>query len=285
MTAEPSVQETRGVDPADVPRLVGLLESDFGAASPPAGQLANQFLLDALDRGEYERFVVWPAHRPAGLLYLGHAGTVIPAGSPAAGPPLAAAAERASWRVLVGDAAIASTLVDAAGRGLLRRRPSVREQRFMVAGTHGDREPPAGLRAAGLGDLEVLTDYACALHVEDRMGPPISRGGRVGVRARLRDSILGGATWVVERVGRPVAKVDVSLRSQRRGAQVAGVYVAPEWRGRGIGGAAVGAVTDLLLAEGMPGITLHVRSDNAAAIRAYARAGYGDRGAWLLALR
>ena len=32
-------------------------------------------------------------------------------------------------------------------------------------------------------------------------------------------------------------------------------------------------------------VSLHVRSDNVAAIRAYERAGFVDEGAWILALR
>jgi ribosomal protein S18 acetylase RimI-like enzyme len=41
----------------------------------------------------------------------------------------------------------------------------------------------------------------------------------------------------------------------------------------------------MLLGQGLAGVTLHVRSDNGSAIAAYRRAGYVDRGAWLLAIR
>ncbi len=117
------------------------------------------------------------------------------------------------------------------------------------------------------------------------MGPPIPRASRAGVRSRMRDSILRGSTWVVERQGRPVAKIDLSISSRSRGAQIAGVYVDPEHRGGGIAASGVAAVSRALLDDGVPGVTLHVRSDNAPALRAYARAGMVDRGAWILALR
>jgi predicted GNAT family acetyltransferase len=79
--------------------------------------------------------------------------------------------------------------------------------------------------------------------------------------------------------------VDLSIRSLRRGAQIAGVYVDRPHRGGGIGGALVASVTRGLLDAGVPGATLHVRADNLPALQAYQRAGYTDHGAWVLALR
>jgi predicted GNAT family acetyltransferase len=90
---------------------------------------------------------------------------------------------------------------------------------------------------------------------------------------------------VVERGGRVVAKVDVSLYSRRRGAQLAGVYVDAQHRGQGIASTAVATICDELLIDGVPGVSLHVRADNATAISAYRRAGMVDMGPWLLALR
>ncbi|MDP9406059.1 MAG: GNAT family N-acetyltransferase, partial [Actinomycetota bacterium] len=142
-----------------------------------------------------------------------------------------------------------------------------------------------GYRRATARDVDALTEHACRLHVEDRMGPPIARSNRPAVRARMSDSIVRGLTFVVERNGVAVAKLDLSLRSRRRGAQIAGVYVMPAYRGQGIAGGAVATLARELLAEGLPGVTLHVRADNAAAIAAYRRAGLTDRGPWTLALR
>ena len=100
----------------------------------------------------------------------------------------------------------------------------------------------------------------------------------------MRDSIRRGTTWVIERDA-IVAKVDVSLASPQRGAQIAGVFVHRAWRGRGLAARAVAAVSAELIADGLPGVTLHVRADNPAGRAAYARAGFVDRGSWMLALR
>lgn len=288
MTASPAVDGIRRATAADTAAIVRLLEGGFGR--PLAGQGYEreryQFLLDALDRGEASRFVLWPGGDPVALVYMNDSGTIVPAGDPAGAPPLAAAAESVSWRVLIGDEAIGTAVTVHAGRGIFRRAPRMRQQRLMVfEGTGPALGRPRGLRAARAGELERLTEFACALHVEDQMGPPISRAARASVRARMRESVLAGATWVVEEAGRPVAKVDVALRSRRRGAQIAGVYVDVAARARGIATAAVAAITRDLIAEGLPSVTLHVRSDNTPALRAYARAGFADCCPWILALR
>lgn len=271
------------LDPAHVSQVVELLTGPEGPTDPTT--LSHQQLLDALDRGEHDRFWVWPADRPLGVLYVAHGGTLVPAGAPEAGPPLAGAAEQAGWRVILGDAGICRELLEAMGPSAFRRRTTVREQRFMIAVEAPETPPPLGLRRATREDTEALTDFACQLHVEDRMGPPVPRSGRNTVRSRVLDGVTSGRTWVVERRGKPVAKIDVSLHSRRRGAQLSGIYVDDSWRGRGLARQAVGALTASLLAEGLPGVTLHVRADNTPALAAYERAGFEDAMAWLLALR
>jgi len=293
MTATPSRHVLRRVDDAQVAALVTELERDFGQPRPPsppgAAAVPNAYLLDALDRGEHDRFLVWPGEQPRATVYASPTGTLVPAGDPAAGPVLAEASERIGWRVLVGDARIGDVLLKQTATGVFRRRVRARAQRFMAveAGDRARLDAPApdGFRPARRGDTEVLVELACRLHVEDLMGPPIARSARSGVRARLAETIDRGATFVVERGGLAVAKADLSLRSRRRGAQIAGVYVDASARGQGI---ATGLVAELLrrvLDDGMPSASLHVRSDNASAITAYERAGLIDRGPWVLAVR
>ncbi|MBA3373593.1 MAG: GNAT family N-acetyltransferase [Euzebyaceae bacterium] len=285
MTTTPTSEAVR-LEPQAVGGVVDALSSDFGRRDGVGGVLANQVLLDALDRGERQRFLVWPPFQPAAVLYVSPTGTLAPAGDPRGGAALAAAAEKTGWRVLVGDAPLGRALLEVHPRGVFRRRPSAREQRLMtVSGGAADVEEPAGFRRAIAGDVDRLTELACRLHVEDRMGPPISRSALPGVRSRMANSVAQGMTFVVERHGEVVAKLDLSLRSRRRGAQIAGVYVAAASRGQGLAGAAVGTLARQLLADGLPGVALHVRADNHPAIAAYRRAGLRDSGAWLLALR
>jgi len=287
LAASPGPQAVR-LPPDGVARLAQRLEHDFGRVDTPTeGVVAHQFLLDALDRGEYRAMTVWPtAEEPQGVCYVGAGGLIVPGGVPGSASPLAAAVRSSGWRVLVGDLEIGRAIVDDAGTGLFRRRPYAREQRLMVA----EQRPPAppgggGLRRASSSDLDVLTEFACGLHVEDHMGPPLSRGGRSSVRQRVSAGIRRGTSWVVEADGRVVAKIDVSIESGRRGAQLAGVYVEASWRGRGVARRGIAALTTRLLDAGMPFVTLHVRADNTPAIHAYEAAGFAQRRRWLLALR
>jgi uncharacterized protein len=286
VTAAPAADAAVRLERDAEGHVAQLLIDDFGRQPQPYARLASQVLLDSLDRGERDRFLIWPAHDIRAVLYVSPIGTLVPAGDPAAGPAFAVAAERVGWRVLVGDRPVAEALLDAYPRGLFRRRPSGREQRFMATvGAAAQVPRPTGFRRATYEDVAVLTDFACALHVEDQMGPPLSRTARPAVRARMADSVAHGLTYVVERDGHVVGKFDVSLHSRTRGAQIAGVYVHHDYRGQGITAQAVAAIVRELLADGLPGVTLHVRADNHAAIAAYRRAGLIDRGAWTLAIR
>lgn len=286
MTAAPAAPTAARLEDSNLGEVIELLEHDFGRSAPPDGVVANQVLLDALDHGEKGRFLIWPNVAPRAVLYMSEIGTLVPAGDPAAGGAFAAAAERAGWRVLVGDGPISEALLDAYPRGLFRRRPSGREQRFMAALVPPEvAQRPRGLRRATYEDVPTLTEFACELHVEDQMGPPLPRSTRPAVRARMADSVARGHTYVVERDRMVVAKFDLSLHSRTRGAQIAGVYVRPEYRGQGITGAAIAAISRDVLTDGLPGITLHVRADNGPAIAAYRRAGLVDRGPWTLAIR
>lgn len=292
MTTTPARDRVRRLERDEVAAVAGLLERDFdrppqipGAGSPA---LANAYLLDALDNGEHSRFLLWPAGTPVGLMYASATGTLVPAGDPAAAAPLAEPAERVGWRVMIGDARIGQALIEAAPGGIFRRQIRAREQRFMAVEA-GDPLPPCepqpGYRPARRGDLEVLVDFACRLHVEDQMGPPIARSARGGVRSRMHETIERGQTYVIERGGVAVGKADLSLSSHRRGAQIAGVYVDAEARGTGVATGLIRALVEELFADGVPSVSLHVRADNVPAIAAYSRAGLTDRGSWILALR
>lgn len=290
----PARQQVRRLEPGEVGAIAALLESDFDQPSQTAGRgsdpaVPNAALLDALDNGEHQRFLLWPTDAPRATMYASATGTLIPAGDPSAAAAFAEPSERLNWRVLIGDARIGDPLLETTPSTVFRRRIRAREQRFMAVEATEPlpqaRADATGFRAARSGDLEALVDFACRLHVEDQMGPPIARTARGGVRARMQETVASQAAYVIERDGQAVAKADLSLRNPRRGAQIAGVYVDGAYRGRGIATALIRGMVDLLFAEGMPSVSLHVRADNAAAITAYARAGMSDRGAWILALR
>lgn len=271
-----------------VSAMTRLLEEGFGVTPPGLeAVLFHQGLLDALDRGDHGRIAVWPAREPVAACHIGSGGRLLPVGDARAAAPFAALVADNSWRVLIGDQPLGLALLDALGRGFFRWRTSVREQRFMRVFPEevADIAPPEGMRVARSSDLSTVAELAARLHVEDLMRPPLSRAGRSAVKSRMAESIDRGDTFVVEQHGRVVAKTDVSLFSSVRGAQIAGVYVDKSARGGGIGRAMVAAVARSLTMEGLPGVTLHVRTTNTSARAAYHAAGFVDTRALTLAVR
>lgn len=287
MTTTPSRAATRRLRREEIDAVTGMLESDFGRLTDGRWDARHHYLLDALDRGEADRFVVAGGDRPRAVAHLSVSGTVVPAGDPAVAAELAPFVERSRWRILIGDEAITGALLDVCGRTWWRRRPSTRVQRLMMVTPEGliATQPATGFRRASRADLDTLEDFACQLHVEDRMGPALAGGARQGVRQRMAESVDRGLTWVVQRDGRTVGKVDLSLYSARRGAQIAGVFVDRALRGRGIATGMIATLSSQLFDSGLPVITLHVRNDNTAAVTAYERAGFTQQGRWILALR
>ena len=288
MTSAQVRQDAAPLAEGQVPHMIAALERGFGA-TPPGREaiLFHQGLLDVLDRGGHGRCLVWPARDPVAICHVGIGGRILPAGDPDGAAPLADAIGAQNWRVVIGDLPLSDAMMKLWTRGLFRRRYTVREQRYMriLPEDVAAIAPPEGMRTARAGDLDEVAELAARLHVEDLMRPPLSRSGRASVRARMAESIDRGDTFVVERAGRVVAKTDVSMYSRSRGAQIAGVYVEERARAQGLATGLVAAVARTLVLEGLPGVTLHVRSDNEAAKRAYVAAGFVDVRPLTLAVR
>jgi GNAT superfamily N-acetyltransferase len=195
-----------------------------------------------------------------------------------------------SWRLLVGDVAAADALLLRSVRG----RGVVHDQRYLAVDPNAVPDatevPDPGVRSAEAADVEVLADLAVRLHIDDGFGPDPGEGGRRGYRDRLAVSVRSGVIDVVGPVGRPVAKLERSVDHRRYGVQLAGIVVAPDHRGRGIGRGLVAVATRRALAQrralgtSPPAVTLHTRADNAPALVAYGAAGFGIVEPWRLAL-
>ena len=83
--------------------------------------------------------------------------------------------------------------------------------------------------------------------------------------------------------GRVVFKAEVAIVT-RHTAQIQGVWVDPQWRGRGLGTAGMAAVVDDVLERVAPTVSLYVNDYNAPARRAYARCGFRQVGTFATVL-
>ena len=141
----------------------------------------------------------------------------------------------------------------AAVRGL-RRRPRPVHQPDAAAGHRGRSSPaaPDGRRRR------------CGAV---RARP--ARRGRRGFRARVLQRIRGKRTYVLEEDGALVFKIDVGSRS-KHGAELEGLYTAPDERRRGHATLSLGQISRHLLSS-LPRLTLRVRRSRRLARRARAQ--------------
>ncbi len=125
-------------------------------------------------------------------------------------------------------------------------------------------------------DLNVIAPAAEAMFTEEIGYPPYRGSGssyRKGVAALLRR----GHTLAHIRDGAVIFKAD--LGSVALGvAQVQGVWVHPDYRGRGIAAPAMAAVVEHTLRHIAPVVTLYVNNYNAAALATYRRVGFTQTG-------
>ncbi|TWS17853.1 GNAT family N-acetyltransferase [Tsukamurella asaccharolytica] len=130
----------------------------------------------------------------------------------------------------------------------------------------------AGVRPARLAELDRYLDAAIAMFTaEVGLDPRGADGGRA-YRRRVANIILAGRAYVLFDDAGVAFKAEVGAVSRDVG-QIQGVWVRPDLRGQGLGGAGTAAVADAVLRSGrLP--SLYVNSFNVAARRAYERVGF-----------
>ena len=150
----------------------------------------------------------------------------------------------------------------AAGRAfaLARHATHAHSEHFLVLeGTPtSDEDAATGLREATEGDLPEL-----ARVLEEAFGEP-ARG--------LRLDRPGDTTYVIERAGRLVGTVRLSVLDEWGG--VYGFAVDPAYQGKGIGRDVLARVCRVLRADGRSRVTLEVETENDNALRLYTSSGF-----------
>ncbi len=123
------------------------------------------------------------------------------------------------------------------------------------------------------GELDLLFPAAVAMYTEEVGVSPLAEDGGRGYRRRVTDLIRSGRAYARFVDGRVAFKAELAVVT-RRTAQVQGVWVAPEWRGRGIATAAMAAVVRDALTRVAPTVSLYVNDFNLPARRVYERCGF-----------
>jgi predicted GNAT family acetyltransferase len=111
--------------------------------------------------------------------------------------------------------------------------------------------------------------------------PRIGDGGR-GYRRRVAGLIAAGRAWARFERGEVVFKAEVGSQSPGVG-QIQGVWVHPEWRGRGLGTAGTATLASAVVRSGRTA-SLYVNGFNAVARATYARIGFQQVGTFATVL-
>jgi uncharacterized protein len=153
----------------------------------------------------------------------------------------------------------------------VRRRQYVYavEPDLLVHDHHGRGRGVA--RLAERSDEDRVLRLSAAMYTEEMGENPMARDPD-GYRRRVRMLISRGWTYVYEQAGRLQFKMDVGCASHHT-AQIQGVYVPPELRGRGVGTTAMAACCDLAL-DRHPNLSLYVNDFNTTAVALYERIGF-----------
>ena len=146
----------------------------------------------------------------------------------------------------------------------------------------------ASFRPAAESDLGVLLELMRALYDEDGSTPLREDAAETALRGLLAAPDRG-LVWVIEQAGEAAGYLVLtwgySLEFYGRDAFIDELYVAPSYRGAGLGRQAVEWAEDACRAHGAGAVHLEVEIDNERAHALYRRSGFAERGLRLMTKR
>lgn len=131
-------------------------------------------------------------------------------------------------------------------------------------------------------ELDVYLVAAISMFIgEVGIDPRLGDGG-CGYRRRVASLIAAGRAWARFERGQVVFKAEVGSQSPAVG-QIQGVWVHPQWRGKGLGAAGTATVAAVVVGTGRIA-SLYVNGFNATARAAYRRVGFTEVGTFATVL-
>lgn len=155
-------------------------------------------------------------------------------------------------------------------------------QPLMALSTAPACEIDPAVRQVRIDELDAYLVAAIDMFIgEVGIDPRTGDGGR-GYRRRVAGLIAAGRAWARFERGQVVFKAEVGSQSPAVG-QIQGVWVHPDWRGRGMGTAGTAALAAAIVAGGRTA-SLYVNSFNTVARATYARIGFTEVGSFATVL-
>ena len=139
------------------------------------------------------------------------------------------------------------------------------------------------VRPATIDELEILMPACVAMFTEEVGVSPLAGGNAGGYRARVAELIRADRALVWIEDDEVVFKAEIGVVSPRA-TQVQGVWIAPQWRGRGLAAPAMAAVIEHTRRRFGPVVSLYVNDFNVPARKAYATVGMRSIGTFATVL-
>ncbi len=127
------------------------------------------------------------------------------------------------------------------------------------------------LRVATEADLPKLVPLAAACVREIHERDPLTDDPE-GFEVRVKQRVMTKRTYVLEEAGKLVFKLDIGSRSQF-GAELEGIFTAPESRGKGVATLCLGQISRFLLSS-LPRLTIRIDDTNPAFANIARKVGY-----------
>ncbi|MFJ2091878.1 GNAT family N-acetyltransferase [Streptomyces sp. NPDC087901] len=146
-----------------------------------------------------------------------------------------------------------------------------------------DVAPDPLVRRVRKDEVDVLMPACVAMFTEEVGISPLAGDGGLLYQARVAELVGTGRSFARIEDGKVVFKAEIGATTAQA-CQIQGVWVAPEFRGRGHSETGMAAVLRYALADVAPVVSLYVNDYNTPARKAYRRIGFRETGAFMSVL-
>ncbi|MET7391136.1 GNAT family N-acetyltransferase [Streptomyces sp. NPDC005385] len=144
--------------------------------------------------------------------------------------------------------------------------------------------PDPFVRRVRKDEMETIMPACVAMFTEEVGVSPMAGDGGLLYQARVAELVGAGRSFArLGQDGKVVFKAEIGAATAHA-CQIQGVWVAPEYRGRGVAAPGMAAVLRYALADVAPVVSLYVNDFNTAARATYRRVGFQEVGAFMSVL-
>lgn len=144
-------------------------------------------------------------------------------------------------------------------------------------------EPDPDVRRIRKDEMDVIMPACVAMFTEEVGVSPMTGDGGLLYQARVAELVGAGRSFARIDDGKVVFKAEIGAATPQA-CQIQGVWVDPEFRGRGLSETGMAAVLRYALADVSPVVSLYVNDYNTAARASYRRVGFQEVGAFMSVL-